>query len=134
MDDDFELTESDVAEIERIEADHRLDKTIIAGHELDRQMALIGGYYGFYSTGWIDAMRLVEKLSSQWGFILRTMHPINGDEARYEAEFFDGDPCICNSVGHVSGFVKFCGRAPTGPLAICRAVFKMQSTKPTGSE
>lgn len=121
MSQDFELTEADVAALNKLRDEMESEKLILPCDGLDAQIAAITGLDKQpFSTDWSAAMRAAERVSIQWGFILRST--IDG----WTVELFDGDPLIFNGVGHVVGFMEYRGRAKDGPLAICRAIVAMQ--------
>lgn len=115
--------------------------TMPAGRELDRLVAEkvmgqmwqggspIPNYDGRwpwpppYSTDIAAAWLVANKLGERW-FV--DIGCLPGDCAgnpnpKWEARFWDAEPCISGGVGHVSGLEEFKARGETAPLAICRA-------------
>jgi hypothetical protein len=79
-----------------------------------------------FSRGWDAAFQAVDHLRPLWGFDLFTIDPIlKHDTTRFGAKVWYGDPLISGGVGHVTNWQEYEGRAPTGPLAICRAIIRM---------
>jgi hypothetical protein len=130
INDDWELTEADLAKIAAIDHRHSpLQPT--AGAELDCRIAsLLNVEVRPFSTDWTAAMSAAESLIDRpWGFRMHSITPMGRSNIRFAAEFFDGEPIISNGVGDVVGWVEYGGVAPTGPLAICRAIVEMKEAE-----
>ncbi len=121
---EVELTEAEAQQFQMILERDTATSKLEAGHELDTLIATkLKTDIQPYSTDWATATQAVESLIAKYGygFTLQSIEPIIVKD-KWRAEFFDGDPVICNGVGHVSNFQSWLAAAKTGPLAICRAI------------